>query len=421
LSHCRYCQSNWEAEPGSEDLKDADISELSKMLSLVPEFRKARGREYALPFILAVCVVAVLAGAKNYREIATVAASISPGMLRRLGAKWDYFERRYKYPGKTTVWYVLTNIDAAELDRITGTWILAQARKNRDGHGGIQWAIAMDGKVMRGSWTDENDQVALFSAMLQEEGFTIAQVRVPDGTNEFTQVEALARECGIEGGESVLATFDAGHCSKETAKVIGGKPMWDYLITIKADKIKLYSAAAEKLAGVLGRNPDHAMTDRSRGVYKVWSCWITDAGGIDFPHIGQVACILREVFSLSGEKISKEVAIQATSAMPGKMSAADMNRHTRNHWVIENKSHYVRDTVFQEDRYQGWAGNGPQAIASLHNLAISLFRMKGVKSIKEATELIHMDRTLAFAYLATGHAERYAVLPPNGPGSEVRL
>ena len=126
-------------------------------------------------------------------------------------------------------------------------------------------------------------------------------------------------------------------------------------------------------------------------------------------------CILREIFSLSGEKISKEVAIQATSAARDKMGAADMNRHTRNHWGIENKGHYVRDTAFQEDRNQSWAGNGPQAIASLHNFANSLFRMKGVKSIKEAAELIHMDRTLALEYLATGHDDRYAALPPNSP------
>ena len=148
-----------------------------EMLMQVPEFRDARGMEYALAFILAVCIVAVLAGAKNYREIATVAAKIPPGMLRQLGAKFDYFKRRYRYPRKTTIWYVLTHIDAAELDRITGTWILAQARKRKDDDGKTEWIIAMDGKVMRGSWTDENDKVTLFSAMLQEEEIGRASCR----------------------------------------------------------------------------------------------------------------------------------------------------------------------------------------------------------------------------------------------------
>ena len=52
-------------------------------------------------------------------------------------------------------------------------------------------ALAIDGKVLRGSWTDENQQFTLFSAMVQQVGVTIAQVEVPAGTNEITQVERL--------------------------------------------------------------------------------------------------------------------------------------------------------------------------------------------------------------------------------------
>lgn len=389
-------------EKQGEELKNADISELSEMLAQIHEFRGANGREYALGFILAVCIVATLAGAKNYREIATVAARIPQRQLRILGAEWDYFSNCYKYPRRTTIWYVLTHIDAAALDRITGTWLLAQARKRKSDDGKITWEIAIDGKVMRGAWTCENDKVTLFSAMLQEENITIAQVRVPDDTNEITQVKALASELGIEEGESALLTLDAAHCNKETAEFIGGKPGWDYLITAKTDKPALYQKAADKIRPVLSRTPDNIMTEHSRGVIKTWSCWTADADGINFPHISQVACICREVFTLTGEKISKDIAIQVTSAARESMSAADISRHTRRHWGIENKNHYIRDTVFREDHNQSFKGNGPQALASFHNLAIGLLRMKNVKSIKETTELIHMDRTLALTYMSTG-------------------
>jgi predicted transposase YbfD/YdcC len=384
-----------------EELDGAGVSELLEMLAAIPEFRGAQGREYTLSFILAVCIVATLAGAKNYREIATVAAGICWRQLRILGAEWDYFSNCYKCPRRTTIRYVLTHVDAAMLDRITGTWLLAQARKRKGDDGKITWEIAIDGKVMRGAWTDENDQVTLFSAMLQEENLTIAQVRVPDGTNETTQVKALASELGIEEGESVLVTLDAAHCNKETAEFIGGKPGWDYLITVKTDKPALYKKAADKISPLLSCAPGDIMTDRSRGVIKTWSCWITDADGINFPHISQVACICREVFNLAGEKISKDVAIKVTSAVRESMSAADMNGHTRKHWRIENKSHYIRDTIFREDHNQSFKGNGPQVLASFHNLAVGLLRMKNVKSIKEVTELIHMDRTLALRYMST--------------------
>ena len=390
------------------------------MLEQIPEFRGSKGMEYALSFILAVCIVATLAGAKNYREIATVAAGISQDQLRLLGAEFYYFGKCYRYPRRTVIWTVLTNVDAATLDRITGTWLLAQARKYRNEDGGIEWVIAIDGKVLRGAWTDENDKVTLFSAMLQEEALTVAQVRVPDGTNEITQVKALAKELGIQDGETVLATLDAAHCNKETAKFIGGKPGWDYLITVKTDKPSLYREAAGKIRPLLSRDPDDVMTDRSHGVIKTWSCWIAEAGEIDFPHISQVACIRREVHSLTGQKISKDIAIQVTSATSEEMSGADMNKHTREHWGIENKSHYTRDTVYREDHNQSWKGNGPRTLASLRNFATGLFRMKNVRSIKEATELVHMDRMAAFHYMATTRDDRCAALPANGPAPTIR-
>lgn len=422
--HHAFCSSIWDSGSAQgkqcAEFRDADISELMEMLAEIPEFRGAKGREYALSFILAVCVVAALAGAKNYREIATVADGISQRQLRLLGAKWNYFGNCYRSPRQTAIWTVLTSIDAAEFDRITGTWLLAQARKYRGEDGGIKWVIAIDGKVMRGAWTDENDKVTLFSAMLQKEALTIAQVRVPDGTNETTQVKDLAREIGIQEGETVLATLDAAHCNKETAEFIGGKPGWDYLITVKTDKPALYRKAAGKIRPLLGRIPDDVMSDRSHGVIKTWSCWITDAGGTGFPHISQVACICREVRSLTGEKISKDVAIQVTSASRDKMSAEDLNRHTREHWGIENKSHYTRDTVYREDHNQSWKGNGPRTLASLRNFATGLFRMKNVKSIKEATEMVHMDRMLALHYMTTMSNDRCAALPANGPALDLR-
>jgi predicted transposase YbfD/YdcC len=285
---------------------------------------------------------------------------------------------------------------------------LAQARKYRNEDGGIEWVIAIDGKVLRGAWTDENDKVTLFSAMLQEEALTVAQVRVPDGTNEITQVKALAKELGIQDGETVLATLDAAHCNKETAKFIGGKPGWNYLITVKTDKPSLYREAAGKIRPLLSRDPDDVMTDRSRGVIKTWSCWIAEAGEINFPHISQVACIRREVHSLTGQKISKDIAIQVTSATREEMSGAAMN-----------KSHYTRDTVYREDHNQSWKGNGPRTLASLRNFATGLFRMKNVRSIKEATELVHMDRMVAFHYMATTRDDRCAALPANDPGTHV--
>jgi hypothetical protein len=214
---------------GDEGAKDADISSLLGMLASVTDPRSPQGIQHILEFVLAVCVVAMLAGAKNYREIAGHAADIPQPLLRKLGAEWSWFRLRYKYPSESTIRNVLTRVDAAELDRITGAWLFAQARKG----GNSEWEIAVDGKVMRGAWTDENDKVTLFSAMLHREAVTIAQVRVPDGTNEITQADAILDTPEIPAGESVLVTLDAAHTQRETAETIGGKPGWDYLMTVE--------------------------------------------------------------------------------------------------------------------------------------------------------------------------------------------
>jgi predicted transposase YbfD/YdcC len=95
--------------------------------------------------------------------------------------------------------------------------------------------------------------------------------------------------------------------------------------------------------------------------------------------------------------VSKEIALMITSRKAAKMIVADVNKNTRNHWGIENKSHYVRDTVYRGDHNQTWDGNGPHALAIAHNLAISLMRLKGVKAIKATTEWIAADRARAIS------------------------
>ena len=47
----------------------------------------------------------------------------------------------------------------------------------------------------------------------------------------------------------------------------------------------------------------------------------------------------------------------------------------RRHWGIENRLHWVRDVVFDEDRHQLRTRNGPEIMAALRNLAISLIRL----------------------------------------------
>ena len=68
----------------------------------------------------------------------------------------------------------------------------------------------------------------------------------------------------------------------------------------------------------------------------------------------------------------------------------------RGHWSIENRSHYVRDFTYDEDRSQVRTGNGPNSMASLRNFAISLLRLSGINTIASKLREIAARPHLAF-------------------------
>ena len=73
-----------------------------------------------------------------------------------------------------------------------------------------------------------------------------------------------------------------------------------------------------------------------------------------------------------------------TSLRPAQASAARLLALVRAHWTIENRLHWVRDVTFDEDRSQVRRGAGPQVMATLRNLAISLLRLAGAALIAPA-------------------------------------
>ncbi|HEY4342696.1 MAG TPA: hypothetical protein VGM97_22380 [Steroidobacteraceae bacterium] len=170
-------------------------------------------------------------------------------------------------------------------------------------------------------------------------------------------------------------------------------------MNVKGNQPALQRAVFDKVIPFLKEKPHDIAEDRSRGRVKRWSCWITDADGIEFPGASQAAFILREIFEVSGDRVSKETALMLTSQDAGQMTAAGLNYRERGHWGIENKSHYVRDTVYREDHGQSWADNGPHVLAIIRNLAIGLIRLKGVNAIKETTEWIAGDRMRALRFM----------------------
>jgi predicted transposase YbfD/YdcC len=70
----------------------------------------------------------------------------------------------------------------------------------------------------------------------------------------------------------------------------------------------------------------------------------------------------------------------------------DVTDWVRGHWGIE-ALHHLRDTTFAEDASQLRTGNAPRAMASLHNLAIGVLRLRGHRTIAAALRRNARDPT----------------------------
>ena len=84
-----------------------------------------------------------------------------------------------------------------------------------------------------------------------------------------------------------------------------------------------------------------------------------------------------------------------TSLTPERASASDLLKLRREHWTIENKLHWIRDTVFQEDASCVRTGVMPQVMAALRNTAISVLRCTGHTKITDALQLFAAKPKLA--------------------------
>jgi predicted transposase YbfD/YdcC len=381
-----------------DDGDECDISSLLEFLGCVTDRRSRRGRVYGFVFVLSAALVAVLGGASNFRQVADQVADFPQSLLRKLGARWCYFRGGFRRPSEKTIRLVLTNIDADQLDAVAGAWLRHRAKPEAGG----PMTVAIDGKVLRGAWTDDNEKFTLFSAMIHGVGVTIAQVRVPADTNEITQVKALLDTVPARAGERVVVTMDAAHTQRDTAEYLVAERGFTYVMTAKGNQPTLLESVFVACLPLVKTEPHHTVEERGHGRVNRWSTWITDATGIDFPHIRTAGCIRRETFNLVGERTSKEYAwIISGSPESGIIHAKHLHNVVREHWGIENKSHYVRDTTWREDAHQAHSGSGPQTMATLRNIAAGLIRLNGINAIKRTTEWLSRNPIRALTLIAT--------------------
>jgi predicted transposase YbfD/YdcC len=335
-------------------------------LSEVPDPRKARGKRHLLSALLAVAVCAVTAGARSYVAIAGWVHAAPPALLTRLGVTGER-------PSESTIRRTLQRIEADLLDRIIGGW----AQRQEPAAAGRR-VIAVDGKSVRGARTDGRCR-HLLSAVTHRTSIILGQLNVDLKTNEIPMFATLLDTIDITGA---VITADALHLQTAHATYLQDRKA-HYLLTVKGNQPTL----RKQLASQPWKDVPvgHRSTDRGHGRIENRTVKVlTITAGIAFPHAAQALQITRRTRRLDSRKWSTEVVYAVTSLAAVQAQPRDLATWIRGHWGIENRLHWVRDVTFAEDHSQARTGAGPQVMATIRNLVISLLRLAGATNIAAA-------------------------------------
>ncbi len=86
-----------------------------------------------------------------------------------------------------------------------------------------------------------------------------------------------------------------------------------------------------------------------------------------------------------------EVVYGITSLSADRADATALLQYVRDHWLIENQLHYVRDVTLQEDACRVRSGNAPQVLAALRNAIIHLLADVEADSRPAAIEKLQIN------------------------------
>lgn len=365
---------------------------LIEVLGEVVDPRRARGKRHPLPAVLALVCAAALCGYRSYSAMAEWVRIYPPELGRALGFT------RAPGPCAATLCTLLRRIDRARLEAALGAWaegVIASLPPGPTEDEGI----ALDGKMLRGSRRQGAPEVHLLSALSHRLGLTLGQQAVGDKTNEITAVVPLLRGLVLDGR---VVTVDALLTQRAIAQAIldGGG---DYLMVVKENQPQLLRdirlVFTDPPVGDDQRSVQHTDSGHGRIEWRHLTASQALAGYSDWPGQQQVFQLERRTVTMTTGEIRTDTIYGVTSLDRTHADPDRLLRIARHHWRIENRSHWVRDVTFDEDRSQVRCGATPQVMAALRNTAIGLLRLHREPNIAAACRRLAAQPRLALALL----------------------
>ncbi len=362
----------WNAEQhdSAEPMAAPRLRSLFECLGEVPECRKPRGKRYPLRTVLTIAVAARLAGYRGVTAFAQFAALLSQEQLETVEAFFSPSRKLFTAPSITTFHNILADLPPETLDDAIGRWTAQQA--------GADTPLAMDGKDLRGaSKQTEEGRRMMVAAVEHGTGMVLRQVEVDAKSNEIPAVRKLSASLDVTGR---VVTMDAMHAQHETARCLLGRRA-DYVVTAVKDN---QETILDDLKAIdFGDAPLHETVEKGHGRFERRRCAVVDLSGAEWDGYAalhgrrQAMRIEREREILKTGERSVEVTWCLTSLGPERAGSEELLELVRNHWVIENRVHYVRDFTYDEDRCRAHVRHLPRNLSCLTNAAIAIVRCNG--------------------------------------------
>ena len=332
----------------------------------LPDPRQAGKVVYRLDELLLLSLLAVLAGADTFCDIA------------RFGEKKLDLLRRFLpfengAPTHDRIGEIYAALDPAALQRCFAAWAARLTNSPVE-------VIEIDGKTLRGSGGKRKDSRAaihVVSAFAARHRLVLAQTKVAEKSNEITAIPALLDMLSIEGA---VVTIDAMGCQRAIVQKIIDKKA-HYIIALKGNQgtlladVELFVTEQKANGFKHCRATTHQSVDADHGRIETrrYSV-IHDVDWLQARHgwPGLKGVIIVESRRETGDKIETETRLYITST---DYPAAIAGPMTREHWAIENGLHWVMDMTFRDDECRVRTEHAPANFATVKHMAQNVMRL----------------------------------------------
>ena len=181
------------------------------------------------------------------------------------------------------------------------------------------------------------------------------------------------------------------HCTVKKTLHLGVASGNDVLVQVKANQPTLLQAVTT-LAEQARPNDSHhddQLGQRNRIETRCTSVWPVVAGSVG-AEWSDIRCLIRvrrqtDIFNttLGAWQARSEIAWHVCTR---ELSAHDAYHAVRDHWLIENALHHVRDVAMAEDASR--IRTQPGVFAQLRTAALNLLRQAGHDNIKAARQIV---------------------------------